>query len=163
MTQTTVQDLGIRLSAKRQAEATFLREFIVQHGTLSQKQRFDAGLLPGAEAMEAMADVAFEPVSHFEPFFRITVDEVVKATALAGLPTKADGAMFRSLNVKELDAERWGVIKVIGQRLPGATVTAKLHEATLDRDDVPWGIVKRLGALVVMPYGPFELRREFTL
>jgi hypothetical protein len=46
--------------------------------------------------------------------------------------------------------------------LPGATITPKVHEGTLDCEDVPWGVVTRYGAGAVVQFGPFELRREYA-
>jgi hypothetical protein len=34
--------------------------------------------------------------------------------------------------------------------LPEATITPKVHEGTLDCEDVPWGVVTRYGALAVV-------------
>lgn len=47
--------------------------------------------------------------------------------------------------------------------LPGATIEPKLHEGTLDSEDVPWGVVKRLGVLVKLTIIGIELDRECAL
>ena len=46
--------------------------------------------------------------------------------------------------------------------LPEAAITPKIHEGTLDCDDVPPGVVTRYGAGAVVQFGPFELRREYA-
>lgn len=156
MTETKTMDLGQALKEKRREEHYFIGRFLREHGTVSQQERFDAGVLPGIEVLDAMRDHAFAPAGEFESFVPITDSDVM---AQIGCQEGAT-IQYRSIKAPSLTHEQWMIIKVIKGRLPDAVITGLLHEA---RTGNRWGVVTRYGAMAVIQYGPFELRKEFSL
>lgn len=163
-----------RAAAKQAAEslaaakAAALRAWLAEYGTDDQAERFDAGVLPAEEIETAMADHVFEPLEAngkhpgFSHYAQLTAAEVRNAVDCDERYEDTE-AQFRSVSPTGLGAAQWKQLKAMRAACPAATITPRLHEGTLDSDDVAWGVVECMGALATATVAGVELRREYAL
>ena len=151
--------------ATAKIKSDFVGAFLARHGTSGQLERFAVGMLPQAEYSDAMRALAFAPLDDYAQYERITNSEAFDALDedTAGNLDDDTGAVFRSHPAKEASAAEWATLKAIKAIMPSADVTLRLHQASFDRDDIPWGIVERKSILVTAQYGPFEFSRDYAV
>jgi hypothetical protein len=143
----------------------FVAEWIAKHGTLEQRTRHAAGVLPIAEAVEAIADHAFAPVGHVPFYERDRAAQL--QTYLRGLPAyaevavaRADVAVFGTIAVRATAAQ-WELLRRIQDVLPEAHVCLLEHRLRWLKDtDAP--VLRLYRVLVTLAIGPFTLRREYS-
>jgi hypothetical protein len=148
--------------AKRRAIA----DWVERRGTLDQKARHAAGVLPLEEAIEGLSDEAFAGVGDRPRYLR---DGVQRLEAhLRQFPRYADVVLqkrdlvVRSDIAQHATPRQWEWHAALRDALPNAQVTLRTHRLSWRPDpDAP--SVTQVTALVTMRSGPFTLRREFAL
>ena len=164
-----VEEREKRQEAERAAAAKALvRAFLAEHGDSDQVERFDAGVLPAFELEMTLSDLAFRLLNEY-PLF----DLILEHQVLDALPTFDPKfsiedytdceVLFRSIEATELNRDQWAQLKAMRAACPAAKIEARLHQATLDHQDVPWGVIERLGALATVKVAGVEVRREYAL
>lgn len=157
-------------AAERAAKAAedekraFVRTFLAEHGTPDQVERFDAGLLPEKEYLDAMAEQVFAPFKDFPLYQKMMRAEVYEAlSAEQGELVDAGDlkAQFRAADATEATAAEWQTLKQIQAAMPDAECKLRLHEASFDHEDIPWGVISRKGIQVKAKLGPFSFVREY--
>ncbi len=159
------------LEAERQAaeRRAFVEAWLRDHGTANQRERYAADLLPESEYVTAMESAAFEGQQAFAPYDKITdedVREAIRESDDEDVSQHADSDLeisYRSEVATELSAEQWDAMQRIRSAFPTATVDPRVHQATADNSDIPWGIVERHSAKASLKSGPFTFTREFAL
>jgi hypothetical protein len=142
-----------------------IADWIAQHGTPKQQARQAAGVLPMEEAIEAMADQAFEAGNSFE---RYPMDGAARLQQrLRQLPPYAnvviDPMELRIVGsdaVKATEAQ-WERVQELQRVFPDATVVLREHRISWKgHPDTP--TLTMYGVLVSCKIGPFDVRREYT-
>jgi hypothetical protein len=143
-----------------------IAEWITAHGSVEQRDRQAAGMLPMDEALEALADEAFAALGD-RP--RYTRDGVARLQAhLRKHPQHAEAIVTAgTLSVISTDAVKataaqWAILKEIQALVPHAAATLRMHRLSWKQDAHASGITV-IGVLVVLNHGPFTLRREYEV
>lgn len=145
------------LAAAKQAAA---RAWLATYGAADQVERFDAGLLGEDELKTTMADYTLAALSNYPRYKNMGESEVREK-----VDEEYEGykVQFRSGKPEQLTREQWLAIKAMRAACPEATIEPRLHEATVDHEDVPWGLVERMGVLATIEVAGVEVRREYAL
>lgn len=155
-----------RRLAVHEEKKKFVAEWISAHGTRDQQERQAAGLLPMAEAIEAIADEAFAALREWPQYVR-NGPEVFQAH-LRRHPKYANAAVTElDLAVSDADAtdasaDQWTRSQEARRLVPDATVTLRMHRLSWRRDPQAPSLALR-GLLVTRTIGPLVLRREFAV
>lgn len=156
---------------KRAAELTLHEEkcrlageWIERHGTPDQKARQAAGVLPLAEAIEAMTDEAFEALSDRPRYLRDGVvrlqDMIRRQPQHKDVTLAAADLVVTNAAIPHMTAEQWHVVSEMRRLLPEAGVTLRAYK-------VAWkahpeiALPRILMAVVTQQVGPFTFRREY--
>ena len=163
------RDHNLRARAEQLAlheeKTRVIAEWMAAHGTPEQQSRQAAGVLPMAEAIEAMADEAFAAIADHDRYVRDGADRLQThlrqgpkyATAVV---TTAD-LVVTSKEAGQATSAQWALVQRFRAALPDATVTLRMHRlAWKDDADAPTLTVH--GALVTRKVGPFTFRREYV-
>ena len=156
--------------ARAAAQKTALREWLAEHGTPDQVERFDVNLLPEDELKVAIADWAFQNLKDYPLFERLTEREVRYHASEDERYQECD-AQFRSIEPTELTSEQWSTLKALCEAaslvfIPEGvdiSIEPRLHQGTLDSTEVPWGVVERMAARATTTVCGVEVRREYAL
>lgn len=168
-------DLRSRAEQKREEwvaeQATYqekqrvIAEWVATHGTADQQARHAAGVLPVAEAVEAMTDLGYQPLSRF-PLYPLDGAERLQAH-LRQYPAYAKVVVtLRDLAITVQDApdataQQWARVQEIQQALPEAAATLRAHQLSWKgHPDTPTLTV--FGVRVKLKVGPFTLCREYA-
>lgn len=142
-----------------------IAEWIAAHGTPEQRGRQAAGVLPMAEAIEAMTDEAFGVIGDRPRYLRDGAERLQAhlrqspqyATAVV---TSAD-LVVTSKNAAQATAAQWALVQELQAALPDATIVLRVHRLTWKHDlQAPTLTIN--GVLVTRKVGPFTLRREYA-
>lgn len=149
-------------AAQSVAKTVAIRSWLIENATANHVERFDAGLLAESEYKQLMADAVFAPIS--VSIYQFLTDADVRDTV-----EDDDGrydeceAQFRSVAPDSLTAEQWESIKSLRASHPNITFEPRLHQGTLDSNDVAWGVVERYGVLATATVAGVEVKREYAL
>jgi hypothetical protein len=160
-TQERARRLALHDEKKR-----FIAEWIAAKGTPEQQARQAAGMLPMAEAIDAVGDEAFAPLREWPLYVR------EGAATLQGLlrqypqyhravVTPLDLAVTDE-DAVEATADQWARAQEARAILADATVTLRTHRLTWRRHSEAPTLTLH-GLLVVRTVGPLVLRREFAV
>jgi hypothetical protein len=160
-TQERTRRLALHEEKKR-----FIAEWITTKGTPEQQARQAAGMLPMAEAIEAIGDEAFAPFREWPLYVR---DGAATLQALLRQYPQYHRAVVTPLDLAvtdedavEASADQWARAQEARAILADATVTLRTHRLTWRRHpDAP--TLTLHGLLVVRNVGPLVLRREFAV
>lgn len=144
----------------------FVSDWIDTNGTAELRERQAAGLLPMADAIDAIADRAFAALSHWSPYVRNGA-ELLQAFLRRYAEYRDAIISERELQVTDGDAPdataaQWAQVKEARALLPTATVTIRSHRLVWKRNSKAPSLVVR-GLLVVQHAGPLVVRREFAV
>ncbi|MGH9163824.1 MAG: hypothetical protein ACRD2X_28060 [Vicinamibacteraceae bacterium] len=142
-----------------------IADWIAQYGTPQQQARQAAGVLPMAEAIEAMTEQAFEAGNDLE---RYPFDGAARLQQrLRRLQQYADVVINpEELTIFNTDAAaateaQWTLVQQLQHVFPDATVKLREHRIAWKGDpDAP--TLTTYGVLVSRKVGPFDLRREYA-
>ena len=142
----------------------FIAEWIEAHGNPEQKSRQAAGVLPMAEAIEAMTDEAFAALRDRPRYLRDGAERL--QAHLRRFPQYADVVVMSadlevaSKNAAQASASQWAFVQDVQALIPNATVTLRVHRLTWKRDPQVPALIS-YGALTTCRLGPFSIRREY--
>lgn len=143
----------------------FVDAWLAEHGSADVNARNAAGVLPMAEAVEAMTNAVFAAVSHYSPY---PYDGLQRLQARLDRDHPERRIIVTEANLR-VDAEpvqtatsaQWAMVREIQAALPEATVVLRRHRMfVLGRQNLP--STHAFGVLVTLKRGPLVLRREFT-
>lgn len=145
-----------------------IADWIAAHGTLEQRARHAAGALPMAEAIQAMIEDAFAPLSSYRQCAQYVHDGVDRWQAHpSSLLEHAEATIGRgeiqvaSATVARLTASQLALVQQIEGLVPGATVVWRRHTLTWRR--MPQlSLPPSFGVRVTLRVGPFTFRREYA-
>lgn len=155
-----------RRLAVHKEKQQFIAAWIAAKGSQDQRERQAAGLLPVAEAVEAIADEAFAPLCGW-PKYERNGAPVLQAHLRRhahykdAIVTERDLAVIDA-NAGEATVTQWQAVQRAKALLPAATVSLRAHRLTW-RPDAKAPTVTLFGLLVVVNNGPITVRREFSL
>jgi hypothetical protein len=150
--------------ALHEEKKRFIAEWIAIHGTREQQERQAAGMLPIAEAVEAITDEALSVLHDLPRYTRDGVDRL--QAYLRRDPRYADAVVSPgtlsviSSNAVKASAAQWARLKHVQGIVPTAIVALRLHRLAW-RQDPGAPTVTVFGVLVTVTHGPFTLRREY--
>jgi hypothetical protein len=160
-TQERARRLALHEEKKR-----FIAEWITTKGTPEQQARQAAGMLPMAEAIEAIGDEAFAPLREWPLYVR---DGAATLQALLRQYPQYHRAVVTPLDLAVTDedaveatADQWARAEEARAILADATVTLRTHRLTWRRHPEAPTLTLH-GLLVVRNVGPLVLRREFAV
>lgn len=160
-----LQERARRLSVHDEKKR-FVAEWIAANGTPNQQERQTAGLLPMAEALEAIADSAFMPLHEWPRYVRNGAEAL--QAHLRRYP-QYENAVVAGPDVAVADADateatstQWARAQAARALMPQAVVVLRMHRVTWKRDPHAPPLTLH-GLLVVHTEGPLVLRREFAL
>ena len=158
--QTRASQLALHEDKRRVAA-----EWIGAHGTPEQKARQEAGVLPLAEAIEAITDATFAAVSDRSRYIH---DGLARLQAIVSQHPKYRHAMLTQQDLlvtghdaPHMTADQWAVVREFSRLVPSATVTLRVHKLS-------WSAHPEVAAppicsvVVTQRVGPFILRREYV-
>jgi len=141
-------------SAKMQL--ALVSEFVGQHGTPSQIERYEAGLLPSLELKELIAADLFLGLAEFPRYAKMRA-------ICGGGPENEDDehVTFSNEEAAEVPAETWDIYKAI-EAVAGESISieVRLHSARCECEGVP--VQERYGVKVVKALGSRNIAREFA-
>ncbi len=142
-------------------------EWISHHGTPDQCARVAAGLLSLDEAIEAMTDQVFAPLSAHHRYVRDGAKRLEAAVRRrAGLENvRVDPREVRvvSRDAPHATAAQWAALQHVREAIPNATATLREHRVIWDRDRRADYAVIVIGLLVTQRVGLLTLRREYVI
>lgn len=150
--------------AVHEEKKRFIADWIAAHGTEEQRVRQAAGVLPMAEAVEAIADHEFTALAE-RPIYRRDGPERLQAylrrqTGDVDVVVAPADLVLLSTNAVKATAEQWAVVQEIQAAVPDARVTLREHRLSSKRHSrVPALVI--FGVLVSKRVGPFVVRREY--
>jgi hypothetical protein len=151
--------------ALHEEKLRYIAEWVAQHGTPDLRARHAAGVLPMADAVEAIADQAFAAVGD-RPIY--TRDGVATLQAhLRQFPEYTEVAVsprdlvVTSAPALNATAEQWAVVRALQAAIPDATVILRSHRLSWKRRQQAPSLTLT-SALVTQEVSPFTLRREFA-
>ena len=151
--------------ALHEEKTRVVAEWVAAHGSDDQRGRHAAGLLPVAEAIEALTDDAFAAVADL-PRYPLDGAERLQShlRALTGtnLVVAPSELAIAGLSATDASAAEWAVMQQLKSRLPDADVTLREHRLSWRRDPTLPGI-SLYGVLATRRVGPSVLRREFAV
>jgi hypothetical protein len=163
------RERGLQSEAEAQAlhreKKLFIAEWISEHGTPEQRTRLAGGVLPMAEAVEAIAERAFAALGDLSFYER---DRAVQLQAyLRRMPeyrdvviAREDVAVFGTIAVK-MSADQWALVRRVQAALPDANVCLLEHRLRWTKHpNTPTLTLYRV--LATLTVGPFTVRREYS-
>lgn len=153
--------------AERQAaKERQIAEWVAAHGNENQKERFAAGLFPADEAVRAIKEAAFAPLSEFPEYERITNKEV-RADCDENCRCN-QGYGVCEINCTTADnvpatAIQWEQIKKMRALLPEAEFALRRHDCECDDDDCEDAGIRRHSIYVKIQVGGFTFNRNYAV
>lgn len=140
-----------------------LLNYAMAHGSRTQIERANAGLLPESEVLDLLRDNIFADLDEFVRFKRITRRDL-RHSIRHPMPGQYD---FSTIEHHPLDEKQWALFKRIQQKAPqGATSLAVLHTGYCVTCFDITGTVQRtnkVAAKVVVEWHGRPISREFDL
>lgn len=142
-----------------------IAEWIAVHGTPEQRGRHAAGVLPMAEAIEAMTDEAFVVIGDRPRYLRDGAERLQahlrQSPQYANAVVTTADLVVTSKNAAQATAAQWALVQELQAALPDATIVLRVHRLTWKHDpQAPTLTIN--GVLVTRKVGPFTLRREYA-
>jgi hypothetical protein len=151
--------------AVHEEKVRFIAQWIEQHGTNEQKSRNAAGVLPMAEAVEAIADQVFAPLGERPRYIRDGAERIRRPRTQrsddANDTVRTGDLVVTSEHAKTATATQWAIVQEFRSCLPNAAVMLRTHRISHRRDSSARTVI--FGVLVTLKHGPFTLRREFEV
>ncbi len=142
----------------------FVVEWVAQHATSEQRDRYDRGVLPVSEVVNCVADATFAVAGDKPVYVRNGVDQfqahIRRFPQYATTVVTKDGLVIDSANAESASESQWALVRELQALLPDAKMT-------LRRQRLSWRLDPNAPAftvffvLVTQQIGPFLVRREF--
>jgi hypothetical protein len=156
------QELTAKAKAQRETNESAIRAIIAEHGSASDIERHDAGVLPSAEREELIARVLFAPLADLSLY-----DEVSEQEVADECECDVDDVRFSASTVEqpELSSEQFVRLKAVRAAAPeGAIVQVREHvgyERGRDGADEPE--IRRMGVRVTVEFAGEKYRQEYAI
>lgn len=168
--QRAKRDQNLQERAKQLAlheeKKRFVADWIAKHGTPEQQARQTAGVLPMAEAMEAIADQVFVPAASHERYVRhgaAKLQALLRASAEYSETVVTPSEIIAETSVaKTATASQWAAVEKLRATLSGATVTLMAQRLRCRRA-LAAGDCREEFVAVALHVGPITVRREFRI
>lgn len=151
--------------ALHEEKKRLIAEWIAAQGTPEQQSRQAAGVLPIAEAIEAMTDEAFAIVGDRPRYLRDGADRLQahlrQSPPYANAVVASADLVVTSKNAGQATAAQWALVQQLQAALPDATIVLRVHRLTW-KHDLQAPALTINGVLVTRKVGPFTLRREYA-
>jgi hypothetical protein len=168
MTEEHLQEEATQL-ALHEEKTRVIADWIAAHGTPEQRARQAAGALPMDEAIQAMIDDVFAPLSKYEQYEQYVHEGVdrVQPHFSSALLAQASATIGRgeiavtSAPVARMTASQSALVQQIKILMPEATVVVRTHTMAWRR--IPHlALTPSFGVLVTQRVGPFIFGREYA-
>lgn len=146
-----------RIAAAQAAEQLYddaCDEVIRQHGTPSQIERLEAGVLPDEERHAVAYDHIFAALGDHARYERLTDSDIDHEGDCYG-----ESVDYTARKMDEIDADTWDVVRDFKRRLPAAEITPRIHMGTCSACD---GEAKRISISVTIPWHGKSHTREYA-
>lgn len=152
--------------ALHEVKKQFIAAWTAEHGSEEQKARQATGMLPLAEAVEALTDHVFSALAGYPRYAHDGADRLMSVLPRElrdkiGPIVPAD-LQVDSEHAQMATAEQFGLVQRIQAEVPDATVVLRRHRISLRRGEITTPSVPVFGVLVTQKVGPFVIRREFA-
>ena len=141
---------------RRKNRAT-LATWINGKGTVNQRERLKAGVLPWKEAHACLEEHLYSALDGFPLYRRFEIEEVCVCELCGNERCKLQ---FQSVDASELTADEWGRLAQIRAAAPDATFQLREHRAKCASSAEP---VIRRGVIVKFIVDNLTFKREFAL
>lgn len=153
--------------ALHEIKKQFIAAWIAEHGSEEQKARQATGMLPLAEAVEALTDHVFSVLAAYPRYVHDGADRLMKVLPRElrekiGVIARAD-LQVDSEHALMATVEQFALVQRIQTAVPAATVVLRRHRIRLRRGDFTSPSVSAFGVLATQKAGPFVVRREFAV
>lgn len=143
----------------------FVDAWLAEHGSNELRGRNAAGVLPMAEAVEAMTSAVFAAVSHHTPYpydgLRLLQARLDREHPERPIVVTEANLRVDAEPVQAASAAQWAMVREIQAALPEATVVLRRHRMFVSgKQNLP--SAHAFGVLVTLKQGPLLLRREFA-
>jgi hypothetical protein len=160
-----LQERAMQL-ALHEEKNRFVADWIAKHGTPDQQARQAAGVLPMAEAVEAIADQAFAPASDHPRYVRdgaSSLQELLRASPEhANIVVAPSDVVAETTVQKTATAAEWATVEKLRRTFPDGTVT--LMAQRLRYRPAPAAVECREAfAAVALRVGLIAVRREYSM
>lgn len=148
--------------AVHEEKKRFIAAWVAEHGTDEQRERHAAGLLPMAEAIEAITDEAFAALASKPRYVLDGADRLRRS--IPGCDVEAiDSTALRvqSEDAQTATAEQFALVREIQSLVPATSVVLRRHRIAV-AVGAPALAVVAFGVLVSQKLGVLLLRREFA-
>jgi hypothetical protein len=151
--------------ALHEEKKSVIANWIAQHGTPDQQARQAAGVLPMAEAIDAMTERAFAVLTDHARYVHDGIERlqghVRQCPEHTDRVVTRDDLLVTSTNVERMTAAQFAVVQQTKALMPDATVVLRAHKLTWKRQ-TQIALPPIFGLLVTQRVGPFTLRREYA-
>lgn len=166
--QRTRREQNLQERAKQLAlheeKRRFVADWIAKHGTAEQQARQAAGVLPMAEAIEAIADQAFAPASDHPRYVRdgaAGLQELLRANpSYADIVVAPSDVIAETTVQKTATAAEWAAVEKLRGTFPEGAVTLMTQRLQC-RTALAAAEVRQPFVAVALTVGPVIVRREF--
>lgn len=155
-------DNAKRLEEAEAAEArktAQIKAWVKLYGTISQRERLDAGMLPDIEVLNGMRDAVFSPFASFDRYARLKEDDVPCECNEYDSPSfEFDVEDAESATEQEFNTLRQ-ITETIRKEHPEASVVLRSHTGECSECERS---VSRRSVLVTVTVGEFTFSREYA-
>jgi hypothetical protein len=152
--------------ALHEEKKRFVADWIAKHGTAEQQARQAAGVLPMAEAIEAIADQVFAPASGHPRYLRdgaAKLQELLRASPdYSDVVVAPSDVIAETMVLKTATASQWSVVEKLRGTFPDGTV-ALMAQRLRYRPAPSAGECRDALVVVALQLGPLVVRREFRV
>jgi hypothetical protein len=142
----------------------FVADWIAKHGTPEQQARQAAGVLPMAEAIEAIADQAFAPASDHPRYVRngaVRLQELLRANSeYSGIVVAPSDVIAETTMLKTATSAQWATVEKLRTTFPEGTVTLMAQRLRCRTARAAAELLKPF-VVVALAVGPVVVRREY--
>ncbi|MCI0559716.1 MAG: hypothetical protein MN733_14600 [Nitrososphaera sp.] len=165
-----------REEAVERQKAAQIAAWVKEHGSKSQKERYAAGLFDRDEAVQALKEEAFEPLTEWERYDGLMGPDV-RSTCTSHCRCSVDDltcdVTFKSFDAPTCSDAEWAIMSAMSDTLlryykpEDFTITLRVHRGTCDDvdcdDTVGEGAMSSRSVLVTLRIGGFTFNRNFSL
>jgi hypothetical protein len=143
----------------------FVADWVAQHGTPDQRQRFAQGMLSLKEILNGVADLAFAAARERPLYVRDGVGQLQRHfrqfAQYANVVVTKEDLIIDSANAENASESQWAFVRELQRLLPDASVTLRLQRFSWRREPKS-STLTVFFALLTQRVGPFVVRREFA-
>lgn len=152
--------------ALHEEKQQFVADWIAKHGTAEQQARQAAGVLPMAEAIEAIAEQVFAPASDHQRYVRdgaARLQELLRANpGYADIVVVPSDVIAETTVLKTATAAEWATVEQLRRVFPSGTVTLMAQRLRCGKVAKPVEH-REVFVAVALAMGPITVRRELKV